>query len=98
MKNASATRREEGKRLKQTAEEARDVEIDAQVASDPDWAEIEPIDWSKAEIVAPPRKHAISIRLDEDLIGFFKAQGPGYQRRINAVLRAYMKERSGRAA
>ena len=76
----------------------QDAEIDAQIVDDPDWAEIEPIDWSKAEIVTPPRKHAISIRLDEDLISYFKAQGPGYQRRINAVLRAYMKERSGRAA
>jgi len=36
-----------------------------------------------------PRKAAISLRLDEDVLGWFKAQGPGYQTRINAVLRAY---------
>ncbi|ULO25062.1 BrnA antitoxin family protein [Methylocystis sp. SB2] len=41
----------------------------------------------------PPRKQAISIRLDQDLIDYFKAQGPGYQRRINAVLRSYVKQR-----
>ena len=41
----------------------------------------------------PPKKQAISIRLDEDLIEFFKAEGPGYQRRINAVLRGYVKQR-----
>jgi uncharacterized protein (DUF4415 family) len=39
----------------------------------------------------PPasRKAAISLRLDEDVLEWFKAQGPGYQTRINAVLRAY---------
>lgn len=70
-----------------------DAEIDAAVASDPDWAEFEPIDWRKAEVVIPPKKQAISIRLDQDLVDYFKAQGPGYQRRINAVLRSYVTER-----
>lgn len=73
--------------------EMTDAEIDAAIASDPDWAELEPIDWTKAEVVVPPKKQAISIRLDQDLIDFFKKQGPGYQRRINAVLRGYMRER-----
>lgn len=71
----------------------RDAEIDAAVASDPDWAEFEPIDRNKAEVVVPPKKQAISIRLDQDLVDFFKKDGPGYQRRINAVLRGYMRER-----
>ncbi|WP_244613065.1 BrnA antitoxin family protein [Methylosinus sp. Ce-a6] len=70
-----------------------DAEIDAAAAGDPDWAEFEPIDWSKAEVVVPPKKQAISIRLDQDLVDFFKKEGPGYQRRINAVLRGYMRER-----
>lgn len=70
-----------------------DAEKDAVIASDPDWAEFEPIDWSKAELVVPSKKQAISIRLDQDLIDFFKSEGPGYQRRINAVLRSYMQER-----
>ncbi|MGB5084643.1 MAG: BrnA antitoxin family protein [Methylocystis silviterrae] len=70
-----------------------EAEIDAAVAADPDWAELEPIDWSKAEVVTPPKKQAISIRLDQDLIDYFKSQGPGYQRRINAVLRSYVKQR-----
>ncbi len=70
-----------------------DAEIDAAVAADPDWAEFETVDWSQAEVVTPPRKQAISIRLDQDLIDYFKAQGPGYQRRINAVLRSYVKQR-----
>lgn len=88
----SATRPEREKKNVRIRE-ASDAEIDAAIASDPDWAELEPIDWSKAEVVAPPKKQAISIRLDQDLIEFFKHEGPGYQRRINAVLRGYVRER-----
>lgn len=39
---------------------------------------------------AAPRKAAISLRLDAEVLDWFKAQGPGYQTRINAVLRAFM--------
>jgi uncharacterized protein (DUF4415 family) len=38
-----------------------------------------------------PRKAAISLRLDADVLDWFRAQGNGYQTRINAVLRAYME-------
>lgn len=65
-------------------------EIEAVTRSDPAFAEFVDIDWSKAEVVVPPRKRAISIRLDEDLIEFFRRQGSGYQTRINAILRKYM--------
>ncbi len=36
------------------------------------------------------RKEAISLRLDPDVLDWFKTQGPGYQTRMNIVLRAYM--------
>jgi uncharacterized protein (DUF4415 family) len=39
---------------------------------------------------AAPRKEAISLRLDAEVLDWFRARGPGYQTRINAVLRAYM--------
>lgn len=42
----------------------------------------------------PPRKEAISLRLDADVLDWFRARGPGYQTRINAVLRAYMEAAS----
>ena len=47
------------------------------------------IDWSKARLVTPETKQMISLRLDADVLEFFKAQGKGYQTRINAILRAY---------
>lgn len=52
------------------------------------------IDWSDAVLVVPPRKKAISIRIDEDVLDFFKREGEGYQRRMNAVLRSYMLQKS----
>jgi len=47
-------------------------------------------DWSEAVLVAPPAKQPISIRVDEDVLAFFKAGGAGYQKRINAVLRHFV--------
>lgn len=39
----------------------------------------------------PPAKQQITIRLDEDVLRWFRAQGDGYQTRINSLLRAYME-------
>lgn len=69
-----------------------DEDIERAMRDDPDWAEFIDVDWSNAEWVIPVTKKSISIRLDEDVIDFFKASGKGYQTRINAVLRHYMKE------
>jgi uncharacterized protein (DUF4415 family) len=51
------------------------------------------VDWSTARIVEPEPKRAISLRLDPDVLDFFKSEGKGYQTRMNAVLRAYMNAR-----
>lgn len=56
---------------------------------EPENGELE-LDWSKARLVTPQPKKPVSIRLDPDVLAFFKSQGKGYQTRINAVLRAYM--------
>jgi len=44
---------------------------------------------ARRELPSAPRKAAISLRLDAEVLDWFKAQGPGYQTRINAILRAY---------
>ena len=46
--------------------------------------------WKDAELVQP-RKEAISFRVDEDVLDWFRSQGPRYQTRMNAVLRRYMQ-------
>ncbi|NCC23308.1 MAG: 3-oxoacyl-ACP synthase, partial [Alphaproteobacteria bacterium] len=39
----------------------------------------------------PQTKKGVYLRLDPDLIDWLKRQGPGYQTRINAILRSYME-------
>jgi uncharacterized protein (DUF4415 family) len=69
-----------------------DEDIAKAVANDPDAVPID-VDWSDAVLVIPTKK-AISIRVDEDVLDYFKSGGEGYQRRINAVLRSYMQQKS----
>jgi uncharacterized protein (DUF4415 family) len=73
-----------------------DEQIEAAIARDPDWQEMKGFDWSDVVLVAPPRKKPISIRVDEDVLDYFKTQGAGYQRRMNAVLRSYMQQKKTR--
>lgn len=47
--------------------------------------------WVEASMRDQTRKKLISLRVDPEVIEFFKAQGPGYQTRMNAVLTAYMQ-------
>lgn len=47
--------------------------------------------WRNAKLVnSRPRKKAVSLRIDEDVIAFFKEGGDGYQPRMNQVLRSFM--------
>lgn len=99
MKKEIIVTRKWGDRRKGKTDWARvdaltDEDITKAIADDPDWAGLEDIDWSDAVLVMPARKKAISIRVDEDVLDFFKQEGEGYQRRINAVLRSYMQQKA----
>jgi len=69
---------------------------------DIDYSDIPETDekfWSKAKIVFPESKIPMSVRLDSDVVQWFKRQGPGYQTRMNAVLKSYvhaMQRHSGK--
>ena len=66
-----------------------EAELERSIAADPDWHGV-PRDWYRgAEAVMPRPKVPISIRLDADLVDFFRGQGRGWQTKMNAVLRAY---------
>ncbi|MEQ9505920.1 MAG: BrnA antitoxin family protein [Hyphomonas sp.] len=73
-----------------------DEEIRARRAGDPNFPEI---DWENTPvvIVEPVIKRPVSIRLDSDVIEFFKDAGKGYQTRINQILRAYMEHQQKKA-
>jgi uncharacterized protein (DUF4415 family) len=71
----------------------KDADIAAAVHNDPD-TELLPKDfWKKAELKAPENKVAISLRLDRDVLDFFKSEGGKYQTRMNAILRSYMQHK-----
>jgi uncharacterized protein (DUF4415 family) len=46
--------------------------------------------WRDAKLVWPAGREAISLRVDRDVMAWFRAQGPRYQSRMNAVLRTYV--------
>jgi len=66
-----------------------DAEIHARVTADPDARPTNSDFWKTAKLVMPKPKQTITMRLDEDLLQWFRQQS-GYQTRINAILRAYM--------
>ena len=59
-----------------------------------DYSDIPPLEddfFAKGELRLPATKPLISIRVDPDVLAWFKLQGSGYQTRMNTVLRMYME-------
>lgn len=46
----------------------------------------------RRDLKSLPRKMQLTIRVDRDVLDWYRKQGPGYQTRINALLRAFMLE------
>jgi uncharacterized protein (DUF4415 family) len=67
-----------------------DAQIRSGIASDPDVRATDEAFWKDAKVVWPTPKRIVTMRLDADLLAWFRQQR-GYQTRINAILRAYMK-------
>lgn len=66
-------------------------EIEAAVASDEDEAGMV-VDWSNVSVELPRPKSVLNMRIDYEVLEFFRSQGKGYQKKINAVLRSYMEK------
>jgi len=66
-------------------------EIAAAIASDPDEAGMV-IDWSTTSTELPQPKKVLNMRIDADVLQFFRREGKGYQTKINAVLRSYVDQ------
>ena len=60
---------------------------------DIDFSDISELDESffREATWQPPVKKPVTIRIDEDVLAWFRGQGPGYQTRINKLLRRYME-------
>lgn len=84
MEEARKASRADLKRMRSMSEE------EIMRTSPPELANL-PEDFFKSAVwVDPPPKSAISLRVDIDVLDWFRAAGPRYQSRMNAVLRAYM--------
>ena len=64
-------------------------ELAATIAADPDDPGNDPSYWETVSPVWPNRKEQVTVRLDADMLEWFRKQGKGYQTRINAILRGY---------
>lgn len=62
--------------------------------SPPELANLPDDFWDDAVVVEPILKEPISLRVDEDVLAWFRKAGPRYQTRMNAVLRRYMEAMS----
>ena len=47
--------------------------------------------WRSAHVVMPAGKTSVHLRLDNDVVAWFRARGKGHLTRMNAVLRAYVE-------
>jgi uncharacterized protein (DUF4415 family) len=61
-----------------TREDAPEIELDEDF-------------WRNVRVVMPPGKKSVHLRVDADVLDWFRAQGRGYLTRMNAVLRSYME-------
>ena len=62
-------------------------------ASDAPEYELDDSFWENAQIVFPAieGKEPVKLRIDRDVLSFFKSQGKGYQTRMNTVLKFYVE-------
>ena len=68
-----------------------DAQAQRGAARDPDNPPGDPAWLAAAHVVEPVKKQAISLRLDPDVVDWFRNTGPRYQSRMNAVLRAFVE-------
>ena len=92
VKRSSAERPSRGRA--DLARLRREAENDAR---EPSTREIEDLPddfWDDAELIVPEPKVPISLRVDRDVLAWFREGGAGYQTLMNAVLRSYMEATS----
>ena len=61
---------------------------------DIDFSDIPPLGpdfWKKAVVRMPQKKESLTLRLDHDVLVWFRGTGRGYQTKMNAILRSYMR-------
>lgn len=86
---AGMTKRGETRSNWKKAAAMSDEQLEASIAADPDEAGMV-MDWDSVTVELPKSKADLHMRVDRDVLDFFRKAGKGYQTRINAVLRSYV--------
>ena len=88
-----------GKRIKPVSKTDW-ARVDATRDEDIDLSEVPELteEWFRNAVRWPPRKEQITLRLDPDVLQFFRKRGRGYQTGINRALRVYMNAAKKRAS
>jgi uncharacterized protein (DUF4415 family) len=66
-----------------------DAELERIIAEDEDERDLQH-DWTQAKLVLVEPKQSVHLRLEQEIIDYFKAQGKGHISRMQAVLKAYV--------
>lgn len=69
---------------------ANEVQADSGLGDPCEGPQMSDEEWLRAQIRQPVKK-PVGLKLDDDILTWFKSQGRGYQTRINAVLRRYVE-------
>ncbi len=78
------------RRITTVSDAALDKRKDRSRNDAPDGPALGPDFWKQAQVVYPESpKQQLTVRLDADMVQWFKKQGRGYQTRMNAVLRSF---------
>ena len=93
MKSPSRKARPSGRGRADLQRLRRVTDTGIRATSPPELADLPAGFWDTAVVVEPVVKQPVSLRVDEDVLQWFKEQGPRYQSRMNAVLRSFMVER-----
>jgi len=83
--------------LSKAFREMNDEEVERRAAADPDAGVIPPGFWDNAKLILPETKQQITLRLDPEVIRWFRRSGKGYQSRMGAVLKSYVEAKRKRA-
>ena len=82
----------------QTDWAAIDAKTDADIAADIDPEDEGEIDWSTLRVGHTSGKQQLTLRVDTDIVDWFRTDGAGYQTRMNAVLRGYVDAQKRRSS
>ena len=72
-----------------------EADLERAIAADEDERDLEP-DWTRADLVLPRPRRSVHLRLEPEVVDFFKAGGKGHITRMQAVLRAYVNAQKRR--